>query len=473
MLVAASTFTTAPLRRLRAPEIDFGSIRAELGEPPEFDAQSLAEAAGDPAWAHRVDMTELPFVTVDPPGARDLDQAIHLIPDGAGFLLHYAIADVAAFVAAGSALDTETRRRGVTIYLPDGKVPLHPPILSEGSASLLPGQRRPAIVWTIRTDAHATPVEIEVRRALVRSTAQLSYHDVDHGARPEALAGLAEFGRIRAERVLARGGIDLDLPEQDVEEAPDGSWRLVLRAQSVAERCNAQVSLLTGECAATLMLHAGVGLLRTVPPAQLADVERVRKAALGLGIDWPSGASPGQVVANVAAAEPRGAAFLDVAATLLRGSAYTAFTDGPPAQPFHAGVAAPYAHVTAPLRRLADRFALETCVAAFEGNPPPAWVVAALPSLPATMASTMRRANEFERAAIDLVEAVLLADRIGEEFDVAVVEADPSGQTGEIALDDPAVRARCVGPGLVPGTRTLVRLTEADPVTRTVRFTRA
>lgn len=327
---------TAPLRRLRAPTIDFDTIRAELDVPPDFTAQSLAEVTRDPAPFERVDLTSTPFVTVDPPGARDLDQAVHLVRDGAGFLLRYAIADVGAFVAPGSALDADAHRRGVTIYLPDGKLPLHPPALSEGAASLLAGQVRPAVVWTIRTDADAAPVDIDVRRALVRSTAQLSYPDVEAGTCPEALAGLADFGRIRAERVLARGGIDLDLPEQEVEPTPDGGWKLVLRAQTPAERHNAQVSLLTGECAAMLMLRAGVGLLRTVPPAQPADVDRVRRAAAGLGVDWPPRASPGRVVASVDAADPRGAAFLDLAATLLRGSAYTAFADGPPAQPLHA-----------------------------------------------------------------------------------------------------------------------------------------
>lgn len=464
---------TTPLRRLLAPQIDFGTIRTELGVPPEFGARCLAEAALPPASLSRVDMTEVPFVTVDPPGSKDLDQAVHLVRDGTGFLIRYAIADVASFVAPGSELDAEARRRGVTVYLPDGKIPLHPPELSEGAASLLADRTRPAVVWTIRTDADVTPLDVEVRRALVRSTAQLSYPEVQQGVCPEALTGLAEFGRIRAERVLARGGIDLDLPEQEVEPTPDGGWRLVLRAQTPAERNNAQVSLLTGECAAALMLEAGVGLLRTVPPAQPADVERVRGAAHGLGIDWPDGASAGRVVAGVDAADPRGAAFLDLAATLLRGSGYTAFADGPPAQPLHAGVAAPYAHVTAPLRRLADRFATEVCLAAFDGTPTPPWVLEALPTMPTAMASTTRRANESERAAIDLTEAVVLSDRIGEEFDAAVVEAGDNGESGAVALEDLAVRARCSGPGLVPGTRLRVRLTEADPVTRKVRFVTA
>jgi exoribonuclease R len=385
-------------------------------------------------------------------------------------MLRYAIADVAAFVRPGSALDRETQLRGVTTYLPDHKIPLHPSVLSEGSASLLPGVERPAVVWTILTDADATPLDVRVQRATVRSTAQLSYPEVEAGALPEALTGLAAFGAARAAQVLARGGIELDLPEQEVERGSGGGWRLVLRAQSASERHNAQVSLLTGECAAKIMLEAGIGLLRTLPPAQPADVARVRAAAAGLGVEWPSGMSAGQVVAGVDPADPRGAAFIDLAATLLRGSGYTAFTDGPPEQPLHAGVAAPYAHVTAPLRRLADRYATEICLAP---HTVPSWVLDALPGLPATMAATTRQASGLERAAIDLAEAVLLSERIGEEFDAAVVDVDEEGKSGTVALDDPPVRAKCAGPGLAAGARQRVRLTEADPATHRVRFVRA
>ncbi|GAA0225422.1 RNB domain-containing ribonuclease [Cryptosporangium japonicum] len=469
----AWTVTGSPTRRLRAPAIDFGAIRTELGTPPDFSPEALADAAAAPAEFTRTDLTDVPFVTVDPPGSRDLDQALHLVPDGDGFRLRYAIADVAAFVRPGSALDRETTARGVTLYLPDGRIPLHPAVLSEGAASLLPDQVRPAVVWTVRLSADATPLDVRVERATVRSRQQLSYPEVEAGARPEALSALEAFGRVRAERVLERGGIDLDVPEQEVERTDDGGWRLVLRAQTPAERHNAQVSLLTGECAAAMMLDAGVGLLRTLPPAAPADVERLRAVAPGLGVTWPPGASPGRVVASVDAADPRGAAFLDVAATLLRGAGYTPFTGGAPEQPLHAGVGAPYAHVTAPLRRLADRYATEVCLAVSTGAPVPAWVLDALPGLPATMAAAARRAGEFERAVVDLTEAVLLADRIGDEFDAAVVDVSGEGKSGTVALDDPPVWAKCAGPGLRAGERLRVRLLEADPATRRVRFARA
>jgi len=118
---------------------------------------------------------------------------------------------------------------------------------------------------------------------------------------------------------------------------------------------------------------------------------------------------------------------------------------------------------------LADRYATEVCLALHAGAEVPAEVRAALPGLPETMARTDRVANAAERGAVDLVEAVLLRGRIGQRFDAAVLDVDPKRNKATVALDEPAVRARCDGP-LTLGERTTVRLIEATPETRTVRF---
>ncbi len=133
----------------------FEAIRTELSVPDEFPAAVLAEAeraAASPTLPER-DETDVPFLTIDPPGSMDLDQAMHLERDGDGYRVRYAIADVPAFVVAGGAVDAETRRRGETIYAPDRRTPLHPPVLGEGAASLLPDQVRPAFVWDLRLGA--------------------------------------------------------------------------------------------------------------------------------------------------------------------------------------------------------------------------------------------------------------------------------------------------------------------------------
>jgi len=474
-----------PIRRVITHQIDFSALRKELDLPTEFPADARAEAeqaAAATYSAGRVDRTELPFVTIDPPGSMDLDQAMCLEPrPGGGYRVHYAIADVAAFVRPDGPLKAETWRRGETVYLPDGRIPLHPTVLSEGAASLLPDQVRPAVVWSIDLDSSGATGDVRVERATVRSRARLDYpsvqRDVDGGGGAEPIALLPELGALLIERGLARGAINLPIPAQEVEPADGGGWRLVLVGPEPVENFNAQISLLTGMAAAQLMVTGRVGLLRTMPAPPPGAFDSLRAAAASLGIDWPDGASPGRVIGSVNPADPRGAAFLDQAGELMRGAGYTAFDGELPELTTQAAVAAPYAHVTAPLRRLADRYATEVCLALFAGVDIPDWVRAALPQLPGVMAGTDQRASAATRGAIDLTEAVLLADRVGEHFEAAVLDIEP-GHGGKppravVAIDEPAVRARCAGDSFTAGTRIGVVLTEADPTTRVVRFQKA
>ncbi|MGW1057862.1 RNB domain-containing ribonuclease [Micromonospora rubida] len=472
------------IRRVLAPRIDFSALRRELGLPEQFPpaAQREAEAAAAAPPRPAADRTDVPFVTVDPATSRDLDQAMHLARrPGGGFRVRYAIADVAAHVRPGGALEEETWRRGQTVYLPDGNVPLHPHTLSEGAASLLPNEDRAAVVWTIDLDADGDTVAVTLERALVRSRAKLDYAgvqaDADAGRLPEPIALLPEIGALLTARGLRRGAVNLPLPEQDVEADGDG-WRLVLRGPVPMEDHNAQISLLTGMAAADLMLAGGIGLLRTMPAPKPEAVARLRTAAAALGVDWPAGVGVGEVLAGLDASKPRAAAFVDQAAELMRGAAYTAFDGVPPEQPQHGGVAAAYAHVTAPLRRLADRYATEVCLALHEGQAVPDWARAALPKLPEVMAATDRAAGAATRGAVELAEAVLLEHRVGETFDAAVLDVDtpPNGQPkpgrqpgGTVALDSPPVRARCTGE-LPLGERVRVRLVTADPVARKILF---
>ncbi len=428
-----------PIRRVLADQIDFSALRKELDLPDSFpaDAQAEAEQAAAQPVTAPVDHTDLPFVTIDPPTSKDLDQAMALERrPGGGYRVYYAIADVSAFVRPDGALWAETWHRGQTVYLPDGKVPLHPTVLSEGAASLLPDQSRMAVVWTIDLDSAGATVAVRVERATVRSRAQLNYPgvqgDVASGSIADPIALLPEIGALLIERGLERGAINLPIPAQEVERSADGGWQLRLVAPAPVENFNAQISLLTGQAAAQLMVTGKVGLLRTMPPAPQGAFDKLRAAAGSLGIDWPAAASPGRVIASVDPGDPRGAAFLDQAAELMRGAGYTAFDGELPELIEQAAVAAPYAHVTAPLRRLADRYATEVCLALFAGTEIPGWARSSLPKLPAVMASTDQKAGAANRGAIDLTEAVLLQHRVGERFEAAVVDIDP-GPRGQAA----------------------------------------
>ncbi len=465
------------IRRLQAPRIDFSALRRELDLPTAFPpaAQEEADEAARSTPLPAADRTELPFVTVDPVTSRDLDQAVHLARTAGGYRVSYAIADVAAYVRPGGDLEAETWRRGQTIYLPDGKVPLHPPALSEDAVSLLPDVDRAAVLWTIDLDAEGATTAVRLERARVRSRAKLDYAGlqaaVHAGRAPEPVALLPEVGALLAARAAERGAINLPLPEQELEPDGDG-WRLVLRAPLPVEEHNAQISLLTGRAAADVMLAGRVGLLRTMPPPQPDAVAKLRTVAASLGIGWPDGAAVGAVVASLDPAAPRAAAFLDQAAELLRGAGYTAFDGDVPEVTGHGGVGSPYAHVTAPLRRLADRYATEVCLALHDGREVPSWARDALPRLPKVMSGTDRAASAADRAAVDLAEAVVLQRRVGERFAATVLDVDRERGRGTVAVTDPPVRARCAGE-LSLGERIEARLVTADPATRTVAFERA
>ncbi|MGH3415470.1 MAG: RNB domain-containing ribonuclease [Actinocrinis sp.] len=465
----------------------FDGIRAEFALPSEFptevmaDAERAARAVQDDG-VHRIDCTDVRLVTLDPPGSMDLDQAMAIERrDGGGYRVWYAIADVASFVKPGSPLDVEARARVNTFYLPDGRVPLHPPVLSEGAASLLPGQVRPAIMWRIDLDSYGDTTGVEVRRAIVCSQARLDYptvqRELDNGTAPEVMVLLREVGCLLRDREALRGGISLNAPVQQVVADQDG-WRLEYRAALPVEDWNAQISLLAGICAADLMIYGEIGVLRVLPEPATATVNRLRRAARALRVRWPVGETYATLVRRMDPARPRHAAFLTEATSLLRGAGYEVFDGGIPERPVHAALATQYAHVTAPLRRLVDRFATEICVSLCEGDPVPDWVCEALPGLPQLMEVGDKKSKAVERACIDLAEAVALRGRIGEVFDGVVldlndrVDWDHNGKpdAGVVMLREPAVIARLDGHDLPQGAELRVRLVSADPAARRVLF---
>jgi exoribonuclease R len=444
----------------------FTEIRQEAGVRVTRADAVLAEVVpSDVEPGHIVgdlaDLTDVPFVTIDPEGSRDLDQAIHLERAGDGWRVRYAIADVAAHVNPHGALDADTWDRVETVYCPDMRVGLHPPIMSEGYASLLPGQRTKAVVWDLVVANDGTLTSTDVRRAWVVSVRQYAYADVAHTPPAEAaelVALMAEMGDARRGLLRAAGAVSLPKPSQEVERDADG-LRLTFRAARGIEDDNAQVSLLTGMAAARLMLDAGVGMLRTMPPASDDAVRRLRRQALALGVDWPKDAQYSDVLDTIDLASATGSAFLTAAVTLFRGAAWEPFqvTQGMPVPDHatHGALAAPYAHVTAPLRRLVDRYGTEICVAHAAGLPIPAWVTEALPHLGQTMLAGVRRGGKVDRACIDAVEAAVLEPHLGENFVAVGLDGDT------IQLAEPAVVARCTG-DIPVGKRLQATLIHAD-----------
>ena len=304
----------------------------------------------------------------------------------------------------------------------------------------------------------------------MRSRAQLTYAEVARsvadGTAPDALVLLREIGELRLAAEAARGGVSLPLPDQVVEPGPDGDLRLAFDAPVVSEDWNAQVSLLAGIEAARIMIEGGAGLVRTLPAADDRTLARLRRSAAALGTPWPDRGGYPAFVRSLDPAAPVGSALLVQAARVLRGAGYVGFRDGAvPADHRHAAVAAPYAHVTAPLRRLCDRAANEVVLALVEGRSVPDWAAAETAVLPEVMAEATRREGAYSRAALDLVEALVLRPAVGHHFAAVVVDVDDD--RAQVQLRDPAIvaRARHDG-GCAPGDEVDVVVRAADPVAR-------
>ena len=462
----------------------FRRIRDQLDVPATFPDNVEEEAAAsatqgpvipDGAPDEVLDARHIPFVAIDPPGSLDLDQAYAAERLGDGYRVFYAIADVAALVRPGGAIDAQARARGLTLYSPDRRTSLHPEPINEDAGSLLAGRERQALLWTIDLDDRGEITDARLVRARITNTAQLSYADaqarIDQGVADEPLALLKEIGNRRLDRERDRGAVSLALPSQEVISTDDGSWELEFDQSLPVEEWNAQISLLTGIAASRIMLDAGVGLLRTLPTPDPRTVARIRRTARALGIEWSDDIGYAQRVRDLRPDSAPRAALLSQAARGLRGAGYVAFHDhDPPAEPRHSAIASTYAHVTAPLRRLCDRFSNEIIIATCADHPPPSWAVEALDELPKLMGAARQRDRNLERAVVDYVEAVVLRSRVGEQFDAIVTDIDTERDRGRIQLRDPAVVARLPAARLELGAEVRLRLDEADPDRRLVRF---
>ncbi|GAB3631278.1 RNB domain-containing ribonuclease [Microbacterium shaanxiense] len=439
------------------------ALREDLDVPTEFSPEAVAEAEAASAPEPELDLRDVPFVTLDPLGAKDLDQAMHLARNGSGFEVRYAIADVPAFVEPGGAVDAAARERGQTLYAADGSIPLHPRALSEDRASLLPDQDRPALVWTFELDEAGAVSEFRLERALIRSRAQLDYESaqesLDRGEE-SALSLLPVIGGLRQKLEAQRGGASLNLPDSEVVQREDGTYGIDRRHPLPLEDWNAQLSLMTGMAAATLMIDAGVGVLRTMPEPDEKAFTAFRLQTETLGRPWKSG-EYGEYLRSLDRDDPLTQPVLEAAASLFRGAGYVTFDGSVPDDIEQAAIAAPYAHATAPLRRLVDRWALTICLAVSRGEQVPTWARESLEQLPALMQESGRRASRLNADTVNRVEAALLAPLVGSTVDATIIEIREDRATIQIA--DPAVTASAPLPSNAkPGDTVRLHLIRAD-----------
>ena len=442
-------------------------IRVQFKVPAGFPAAVLADAelaARRSPSAHQ-DWTNRSFATLDPAASTDLDQAFFIERAGADLLLHYAIADVAWFVTPDSALDTEAWTRGTTIYMPDEKASLYPPCLCEGAASLLPNVDRPAVVFTVRIDPTGKSSLDGAVRAVIRSRAKLAYETVQAA---ELGGDFADLARRIEQAEDARGAARVDAPEQELAINAAGHFSLEFQPQLPAEMQNAALSLAANLAIADVLLAHQTGLFRVMPEPDDRSINRLRHSAKALGLVWPKGETLKQFEDSLNAADPRNAAFRTAVRRAGPKATYAPFQPG--IVPWHSAMAATYAHATAPLRRLADRYVIEATLQIASGQAVSGELDSIFQRLPAVMARAEEKASQIDRATLDLAEAVMLEGQEGCRFTAVVTDIDERG--ARIQLADPAVVTRVDGKGALPGDTVSVQLESVDVIHRQVRFQR-
>jgi len=395
--------------------------------PVEFPAAALGEAdrARGVGPDGRTDLRDIPLVTIDGEDARDFDDAVFAAPEGNGFRLIVAIADVAHYVRPDSALDRAARTRGNSCYFPDRVVPMLPEALSNGWCSLRPGEDRGCLFAEMRIDAAGRKTQHRFGRGLMRSAARLTYEQVQEaheaGAADPALPLAALYAAFRVLLAArdARGTLDLDLPERRVLLDEAGHVTSVApRPRLDSHRLIEEFMVLANVAAAEELerLHQPCVYRVHAPPSE-EKLENLRSFLHTLGISLAPGnqlhpRDLDRVLKQAAGSE---AAPL-VNEVMLRSqsqAAYAVENIG------HFGLALPrYAHFTSPIRRYADLLVHRALIRGLrlgEGGLAEA-EVPALADWAEHITATERRAALAERDAIDRYLAAFMADKVGSTF---------------------------------------------------------
>ncbi len=271
-----------------------------------------------------------------------------------------------------------------------------------------------------------------VERAIIKSRAKLAYDSVQPSDVP---AGFAEMARRITANEERRGASRVDPPEQEVEQLADGTFRLSFRPLLQSEQDNATLSLAAYMAVADAMLAHKTGLFRVMSEPDASRAQRLRNAAQALGLSWPATASLRDYQRTLDPADPRQAALMLEIRRASPGASYQPYQEG--VVPWHEAMAATYAHATAPLRRLADRYVVRCALAIANGQPVPQAVTDAFARLPKVMGRGDARASQINHAAIDLAEAVMLRGREGETFDAVMSSSTALSMKGAIGWMKP------------------------------------
>ena len=408
------------------------------GLPLRFPDAVLAEVkAARPVRLdkHREDWRHLPLITIDPPDAKDHDDAVHAAPDDnpknvGGFIVTVAIADVGWFVRPGSTLDREARSRSNSVYFPDRVVPMLPERLSGDLCSLRVGKDRPALAVRMIFNGEGRKLSHGFHRIMMRSVANLAYtaaqEAFDRGQDPpgDELGTPVLPPLWRAYQTVARGRaarqpLELTIPERRVVLDKDGKIeRIVIREAPEAHRLIEEFMIQANVAAAETLEQAKSPLVYRIHDApSLAKLESLRQFLESIDVTFPKSGNLRPSHFNRILTRLKETEYGElIHEVVLRTQSQAEYS---PSNIGHFGLnLMRYAHFTSPIRRYADLIVHRGLIGALGlgGGRLPAGIETELPEIAAEISAAERRAMAAERDTIDRLVAHWLADRVGAVF---------------------------------------------------------
>jgi ribonuclease R len=399
-------------------------------------AEREARAARAPTLAGRTDLRALPLITIDPPDARDHDDAVHAQGDDdpknpGGWIVWVAIADVAAYVRPGSALDREAREKGNSVYFPDRVEPMLPERLSAGLCSLVEGEARACLAVRMVFDARGARRSHRFERGLMRSAAKLSYEQSQaaiDGA-PDGLTGplmggvlgplWGAYGALKGARE-ARSPLEIQSAERAIVLGPDGTVAAIRPRQALeAHRLIEEFMIQANVCAAQTLEQRGSPLIYRVhdTPSQ-EKMQALTDFLATLGIPWTKGEAPRSDHFNRLLAQTRGGPHAEIVNEVVLRTQMQAIYS--PENIGHFGLNLDrYAHFTSPIRRYADLIVHRALIRALGlgDDGLSAEDIARLKDTAERITMAERRSMAAERDATDRYVAAFLENRTGAEFE--------------------------------------------------------
>jgi ribonuclease R len=400
------------------------------------DAVREAEEAGPATLKGREDWRDVPLLTIDPPDAKDHDDAVHAEEDSdpnnkGGFIVHVAIADVAFYVRPGSALDRDALMRGNSVYFPDRVVPMLPERISNNLCSLVPGEPRGALAVRMVIGADGRKRSHTFHRILMRSAAKLHYAQAQAAidGHPDDTTGplldpilkplYAAYATVKRARD-ERDPLDLDLPERKILLKADGTVdRVVVPERLDAHKLIEEFMILANVAAAEMLEKKSLPLIyRVHDEPTLEKVHALQEFLKTLDLPFAKAGALRPAVFNRVLAQVKGHdAEQLVNEVVLRSQAQAEYSSE---NYGHFGLnLRRYAHFTSPIRRYADLVVHRALIRALglgEGALPDTETVEGLSEVSAQISVTERRAMKAERETADRLIAHFLADRIGATF---------------------------------------------------------